>query len=89
MAAAPRAAAQQDALGQFVAHAAPGQESTVTMSDGRPARVQVLRAYAAASGRECREVLMGGTAGRASLLCESEGQWVATRPLLGGGGARP
>jgi len=78
----------QDPLSRFVASAAPGQEGVVTFADGRATRVQVLRAYAAASGRECREVQVGG--GRASLLCQAEGQWVQARPLLlGSGAARP
>jgi hypothetical protein len=81
---------QGDPLGRFVASAAPGQSGAVVLADGRTAQVQVLRAYAAASGRECREVLVGGTAGRASLLCQADGQWVAARPLLlGSGSARP
>ncbi len=81
-------AAPQDPLGQFVATAAPGQSGSVVLGDGRTTQVQVVRAYAAASGRECREVIVGG--GRASLLCQSEGQWVAARPLLlGGSAARP
>src|SRR5690349_6578426 len=62
------AAMPQDPLGRFVASAAPGQSGTVVLADGRATQVQVLRAYAAASGRECREVLVGG-AGRSSLLC--------------------
>jgi hypothetical protein len=84
-------AAPQDALGRFVATAAPGQLGTVALADGRLAQVRVVRAYAAASGRECREVLIGeGLGGRASLLCEADGQWVQARPLLlGSGSARP
>ncbi|MDO9707388.1 DVU3141 family protein [Paracraurococcus lichenis] len=85
------AAAPQDALGRFVASAAPGRDGLVTFEDGRSAPVRVLRAYAAASGRECREVLVGsGTGGRANLLCQTDGQWVPARPLLlGNVGARP
>ena len=80
-----------DPLGRFVAAAPPGQAGTVVLADGRATQVQVVRAYAAASGRECREVILGtGGVGRASLLCQSDGQWVAARPLLlGSGAARP
>lgn len=87
---APPAAAS-DPLGQFVATAPPGQAGTVVLADGRATEVRVVRAYAAASGRDCREVILGaGTAGRASLLCRSESQWVTSRPLLlGSGAARP
>ena len=89
-AAAPAVVAQ-DPLGRFVAGAAPGQSGTVFLADGQPTQVRVVRAYAAASGRECREVQLGaGYAGRASLLCQADGQWVAARPLLlGSGAARP
>lgn len=94
MPAAP--AAPQDALGRFLADAAPGQQGTVLLADGRPAQVRVVRAYAAASGRDCREVLLGeGFGGRASLLCQADGAWMPARPLLqgsgmpGGGFARP
>jgi hypothetical protein len=84
-------AVQQDPLGQFVGAMPPGQAGTVVLADGRTTQARVVRAYAAASGRECREVILGaGTTGRASLLCQSEGQWVAARPLLlGSGAARP
>jgi hypothetical protein len=85
------AAVQQDPLSAFMAGAAPGQAGTVVLADGRTTQARVVRAYAAASGRECREVILGaGYAGQASLLCQAEGQWVAARPLLlGSGAARP
>ena len=92
LAAAPAvAAAQQDPLGRFVGSMPPGQPGTVVLADGRTTEARVVRAYAAASGRECREVILGaGTTGRASLICQSEGQWIAARPLLlGSGAARP
>jgi hypothetical protein len=84
-------AAKQDPLGQFVGAMPAGRAGTVVLADGRTTEARVVRAYAAASGRECREVILGsGTAGRASLLCQSDGQWVAARPLLlGSGAARP
>jgi 17 kDa common-antigen outer membrane protein len=78
---------QQDPLAGFVATSAPGQQGTVTLADGQPASVRLLRGYAAASGRECREVLVGAsTLSRSSLFCQADGQWVAARPLLQGGG---
>ncbi|MFC7474410.1 DVU3141 family protein [Dankookia sp. GCM10030260] len=85
------AAVQQDPLGAFIAGAAPGQSGTVVLADGRSTQARVVRAYAAASGRECREVILGaGYGGQASLLCQADGQWVAARPLLlGSGAARP
>ncbi|WP_165838881.1 hypothetical protein [Roseicella frigidaeris] len=82
------AAAPRDGLGQFLGGAAQGQSGRVVLADGGLAQMQVVRSYAAASGRECREVLVG--AGRSSLYCRSEQGWTATRPLLlGSGAARP
>ena len=87
-AAATAAVAPQDGLGQFLGGAAQGQSGRVVLADGGMAQMQVVRRYAAASGRECREVLVG--AGRSSLYCRSEQGWTATRPLLlGSGAARP
>jgi len=52
--------------------------------------MRLLRAYHAASGRECREVLVGaGFEERSSLVCRAEdGAWAPARPLLQGGGGR-
>ena len=45
------------------------------------------RTYYAASGRECREVLLGGgMAERAQVACrQPDGTFASTRPLLQGG----
>jgi hypothetical protein len=77
-----------DPLVIFASQAAPGSASSIVLADGRPATVRVARAYIAASGRECREVLVGsGTLQRAQLVCQSEtGAWAQARPLLRGGG---
>jgi hypothetical protein len=77
-----------DPLAAFAAQAVPGTASRIVLADGRPATVRVGRAYIAASGRECREVLVGtGTAERAQLVCQGEGgAWAQARPLLRGGG---
>lgn len=84
----PVTAAPRDGLGQFLGGAAQGQSGRVVLADGGMAQMQVVRSYAAASGRECREVLVG--AGRSSLYCRSEQGWTTTRPLLlGSGAARP
>lgn len=82
-------AAPADPVVAFAASAQPGAESRVMLADGRPATVRLLRSYHAASGRECREILVGsGTAQRAQLVCQGEGgTWAAARPLLRGGGA--
>jgi hypothetical protein len=81
-----------DPIVAFAARAQPGAESRVVLADGRPATVRLLRSYHAASGRECREVVVGaGTAQRTQVVCQAEGgTWAAARPLLrGGGAARP
>ncbi len=85
---APVAAAEpMDPIVAFAATAQPGAETTLALPDSGTARVRVLRAYNAASGRECREVLIGaGMSERTRLVCGAEGQWAEARPLLRGGG---
>ncbi len=71
----------------FAAAAQPGSETTLGLPGGGLARVRLLRAYNAASGRECREVLVGsGLDERTRLVCGADGQWAEARPLLRGGG---
>ncbi len=88
--AAPVAAvrAPSDPVVAFAAVARPGAETVIALPDsGRSARVRVLRAYHAASGRECRELLLGaGADERSRTVCETDGQWADARPLLRGGG---
>ncbi len=78
-----------DPLVAFAAGATPGTESRVVLVDGSPALVRMTRSYSAASGRECRELLVGsGMAQRVQLVCVGEdGSWATARPLLPGGGA--
>lgn len=90
---APAAAAapSADPVTAFAAAAAPGSETVAVLPEaGGSARLRLLRSYSAASGRECREVLIGaGLAERTRLVCRHEnGGWAAARPLLSGG-ARP
>ncbi len=81
------AAGPMDPLVAFAATAQPGAEATLALPGNGPARVRVLRAYNAASGRECREVLIGAGLGeRTRLVCGADGQWAEARPLLRGGG---
>jgi hypothetical protein len=82
----------RDPIAAFAAQAEPGAAQNVTMSDGRAATVRLVRAYYAASGRPCREVLVGaGMTQRSQVVCQGEdGAWAPARPLLRGGGvARP
>lgn len=73
-----------DPLLAFAASAPPGVESVV-----QGQRVRVARAYAAASGRDCRELLIGSGIGeRSAVVCNDPvGGWTHARPLLRGSGA--
>ncbi|GAA0578722.1 hypothetical protein GCM10009416_16480 [Craurococcus roseus] len=79
-----------DPVVAFAASAMPGAETVAVVPEaGGSARLRLLRSYAAASGRECREVLIGtGLAERTRLVCRDDGVWAPARPLLRGG-ARP
>lgn len=85
---AAAAAAPSDPLLAFAARAQPGTQESVTLADGQPASLRLVRAYHAASGRECREVAVGtGMAERSRLVCGSAAAgWAESRPLLPGGG---
>lgn len=71
-----------DPLAEFAATASPGSVGNVNGE-----RVRLARAYNAASGRECREVILGfGGSERAAVACrEADGSFVSSRPLLRGG----
>lgn len=75
------AARPGDSLASFAAVSVVGSTGMV---DGQPARL--ARSYMAASGRECREVLLGAGAGqRAAIACrDADGQFATVRPLLRG-----
>ena len=81
--------APTDPVAAFAAQAQPGQESRILLAGGQSTTARLARSYSAASGRECREVLLGTGAGQQSqLVCRADhGGWVAARPLLRGGGA--
>ena len=80
-----------DPVVAFAAGASPGAEDSVVLAGtGQSARVRLVRSYAAASGRECREVLVrtgGGTETR--LLCRAGTGWREARPLIRNASARP
>lgn len=75
----------------FAANAAPGAEDTVLLpATGQTARVRLVRTYAAASGRECREVQVAtGGGARSRLLCRAGEGWREARPLLREASGRP
>jgi hypothetical protein len=83
------AAASSDPIVLFAGRARPGAQERLVLADGRSAQVRLVRAYNAASGRECRELLVGsGMAERPRLVCATgNGGWAEARPLLRGGGA--
>lgn len=84
----PDVAVPSDPIAAFAATAMPGAQSRILLADGQPADVRMVRRYQAASGRECREVLVGsGMAQRAQLVCQGESGWASARPLLPGAGA--
>ncbi|MBP0466864.1 hypothetical protein J5Y09_23245 [Roseomonas sp. PWR1] len=80
-----------DPVVAFVANASPGAEDTVRLpGTGQVARVRLVRAYAAASGRECREVMVAAGGGpQTRLLCRAGEGWREARPLLRDGIGRP
>ncbi len=86
LAPAPMAAAMTarpaDPLAAFIATAAPGATADVAGYGV----VRLARAYTAASGRDCREAMVGrGVEERASIYCRGPQGWVAARPLLRSG----
>jgi hypothetical protein len=62
-----------DPIALFAASASPGAEGNVVSGAGQPVRVRLVRAYAAASGRECREVTVSRQAAGPRLLCRIAG----------------
>ncbi len=80
-AAVPAVARPDDPLAAFAATATPGRPGSV---QGQPARL--VRSYNAASGRECREILLGtGVTERTAVACRGvDGSFVSARPLLRG-----
>ncbi len=81
----PDLAPPADPIAAFAAQAAPGTQSRILLADGQPANVRLLRSYHAASGRECREVLVGaGMSQRSQLVCLGDAGWSSARPLLPG-----
>ena len=69
----------------FVSKAEVGQSAPVDQ-----VTVQVVSAYAAASGRTCRQYLVteAGGKSRPHLACSSDQGWVEVRPLIAEGSGR-
>jgi hypothetical protein len=80
---APRPA---DPLASFIGSAAPGASGDVAGYGS----VRLARSYTAASGRECREAMLGrGAEERAVVYCRGSQGWAPARPLLRSGTLRP
>jgi hypothetical protein len=88
---AETAAPISDPVVAFAARALPGAEDSVVLpSTGQTARLRLVRAYSAASGRECREVqVRTGGAAQMRLLCSAGSGWREARPLMRDAAARP
>jgi hypothetical protein len=80
-----------DPVVAFAANGLPGAEDTVVLpSTGQTARLRMVRSYAAASGRECREVqVTTGGGSHTRLLCGVGTGWREARPLMRDAVARP
>jgi len=80
-----------DPVVAFAASAGPGSQETVTLpSTGQTVQLRLVRAYTAASGRECREVQVGsGSTPDSRLLCRAGTGWREARPLIRGTTGRP
>lgn len=78
---APAVPRGPDLIADFAATAGPGTVGTVNGE-----RVRLNRTYNAASGRECREVIMGfGNSERTAVACrDASGNFVSSVPLLRG-----
>jgi hypothetical protein len=68
----------------FAADPPAGGEGQVRLADtGEMARVRLMRQYAAASGRECRELRVSRRGGEQNrLYCRAGTGWIEARPLL-------
>jgi hypothetical protein len=80
-----------DPVVAFAANGLPGAEDSVVLpSTGQTARLRMVRSYAAASGRECREVqVTTGGGSHMRLLCGVGTGWREARPLMRDAAARP
>lgn len=80
-----------DPVVAFAAASGPGAVETVTLpSTGQVVQLRLVRAYAAASGRECREVQVGAGSGSSTrLVCAAGNGWREARPLLRNASAVP
>ncbi len=80
-----------DPVVAFAAAASPGAEDSIVLpGTGQSAQVRLVRAYAAASGRECREVqVRTGGGADTRLICRAGTGWREARPLVRDAALRP
>lgn len=76
-----------DAVADFAAQAGSHDETQVVLADGQTATLRMVRHYFAASGRDCREILVRTNSAQASrLVCKADdGNWMTAQSLLRGG----
>lgn len=77
-----------DPLSQFALASGQGTEGTVAVAGGVAERARVIRAYNAASGRQCREILFGNGIGERSQLVCGDANGFQVAPALLRGAAR-
>jgi hypothetical protein len=84
---APGSAAADTPIAAFARDAAPGARALVEVAPGRSVPVTFQRAYASASGAECRLLRVEDVpGGRSELVCrDPERGWLSARPLIRGG----
>ena len=73
-----------DPVAAFAADPPAYGDAMVELSDsGAMARLQIIRQYTAASGRECREVRIAQRGSdQTRLFCRAGTGWIEARPLL-------
>jgi hypothetical protein len=73
-----------DPIAAFAADPPPNGQGEVFLPDSNETvRARLVRQYAAASGRECREVQLARRGGdSARLFCRAGSGWIEARPLL-------
>lgn len=75
--------APMDPVAAFAARAVPGDQDRVELATGGTGMVRLARAWNAASGRQCREVQVGGAReAQSQIYCQDGARWVQIRPLL-------
>lgn len=79
-----------DPVAAFAAGGGGGEQQVLLPDTGESAKLRMVRQYAAASGRECREVRVSTrNSDQSRLFCLAGGGWIEARPLLTAARAQP